>query len=212
METVKKAEKFWDRTSNRYDKIEKKFEETYLCFIDKWINGLKPDDTAMDLGCGTGLVCNEIAHKVKKVYAVDISSKMIEIAQRKTQERNIQNIEYLRTTIFDSRFESSSIDFITAFNILHLLEDTQAAISRIHELLKPGGLIISVTPFVGEMPLLKTILTIGNKIGLVPGVKAFKNQMLISSFEECNFEIIDTGRLKQNLPLYFVVGKKGGEG
>ena len=32
-------------------------------------------------GFGTGLVCDEIADNVKNIYAVDISSKMIEISK-----------------------------------------------------------------------------------------------------------------------------------
>jgi 2-polyprenyl-3-methyl-5-hydroxy-6-metoxy-1,4-benzoquinol methylase len=208
MKSSNRYEKFWDRASGSYDKTEKKFDELYKRFIERVSNFLKPEDTVMDFGCGTGLVCNEIAGKVNKVYAIDISLKMIEIAQRKSLERNIQNIDYLKTTIFDNRFDRSSFDVITAFNILHLLENTQVAINRIHDLLKPGGLIISVTPFVGEKPLLKYFLRFGNMLGLIPDIKAFKNQVLVSIFKECKFEIIESGRLVQEIPLYVVVGKK----
>jgi 2-polyprenyl-3-methyl-5-hydroxy-6-metoxy-1,4-benzoquinol methylase len=62
---------------------------------------------------------------------------MIEIEREKAIRNKIQNIEYVRTTIFDERFRQDSIDVIMVFNILHLLEGSQVVIQRINELLKP---------------------------------------------------------------------------
>jgi len=85
MEAHSKAVKFWDRTASFYDREEKKDELSYLNFIEKARKYLKANDTVLDFGCGTGLVCNEIAENVKMIYAMDISSKMIEIALNKAK-------------------------------------------------------------------------------------------------------------------------------
>lgn len=174
MDSRNQAEKFWDRTANNYDKEERKDEQTYLSIIEKTRKYLKLSDIVLDFGCGTGLVSNEIAGNVKMVHAIDISSKMIEIAKNKAIGRKIQNIDYAYSTIFDDRYKKGSFNVILAFYVLHLLEDSQKLIQRMNELLKPGGLLISVTPCMGEKPILNSMLSIVSKIGIIPKIKPFK--------------------------------------
>jgi 2-polyprenyl-3-methyl-5-hydroxy-6-metoxy-1,4-benzoquinol methylase len=205
---MNKSEKFWDRSADYYDKEEKKDELTYLKFIEKAKKYLKSSDIVLDFGCGTGVVCNEIADYVKMIYAIDISSKMIDIAKGKATQRKIQNINYIYTTIFDDRFKSDSFDVILVFNVLHLLDDSQEVIKRLNELLKPGGYIVSATPCMGEKPILNSLFSIGSKIGITPEIKAFKTNELDNLFIKGNFEMIETDFLKQNSPQYLLIAKK----
>ena len=58
---------------------------------------------------------------MKKVIAIDISEKMINIAMNKAQKAEIKNIEYYITDILREKLENSSFDVILGFNILYLL-------------------------------------------------------------------------------------------
>jgi hypothetical protein len=49
--TSNKADKFWDRTADYYDKEEKKDELTYLKFIEKAKKYLNESDIVLDFGC-----------------------------------------------------------------------------------------------------------------------------------------------------------------
>jgi len=133
---------------------------------------------------------------------------MIEIAKKKAEDRKIQNICYTHSTIFDERYKSGSFDVILVFYILHLLEDTQLVMQRIYELLKPGGLIISVTPCMGERTYFKSILSIASKIGIIPKIKSFKISELKHSITKGNFEIGETECLHHKSQQYFIVAKK----
>ncbi|MFA6127709.1 MAG: class I SAM-dependent methyltransferase [Bacteroidales bacterium] len=208
MNTPYKAEQFWDRTAKYYDGVEKKDELTYSNFIEKVRKYLRVNDIVIDFGCGTGLVCNEIADQVKMIYAIDISSKMLEIASNKAVGRQIQNIEFLQTTLFDERLKPGSFDAILVVNILHLLEDPQKDIHRIYELLKPGGFIISATPCMGERPVLNSLFSVGSTIGIMPKIKSFKISELERLFIQEKFEPIETGRLKKKSPQYFTIAEK----
>jgi 2-polyprenyl-3-methyl-5-hydroxy-6-metoxy-1,4-benzoquinol methylase len=208
MEALTKAEQFWDRTANYYDQEEKKDELTYWKFIEKAKKYLKTDDIVLDFGCGTGLVCNEIAEHVEMVYAIDISSKMLEIAQNKAFGRLIQNIDFVQTTIFDERFKRDSFDAILVLNVLHLLDESPKVIQRINELLKPRGFIISATPCMGEKPILKSLFSVGSIIGIMPKIKSFKITELERQITKENFELIETFRLKKNSPQYLIIAKK----
>jgi len=205
---MNKSEKFWDKSAYKFDRQGKKDEQTYLRLIERTKKYLKPSDTVLDFGCGTGLISNEIAAFVKLIHAIDISSKMIEIAKNNADNRKIQNIEYAHTTIFDDRFKSGSFDVILTFFILHLLEDNQKAIQRINDLLKPGGLIISVTPCFGEKKILNISLSILSKFGLVPDLMSYKVNEMEYLIAEGNFEITENEDLHQGIPQYFIVAKK----
>ncbi len=205
---MSKSEKFWDKTANNYDQEEKKDEQTYIKIIEKTKKYLKMSDIVLDYGCGTGLISNEIADNVKVIHAIDTSSKMIEIAKNKADWRKIENIDYAHSTIFDEKHKSGSFDVILVFYILHLLDDTHEVMQRINELLKPGGLIISATPCMGEKTFLSILFSLVSKIGLIPNIRSFKISELEDSIANGNFEIVETECLHQSSQQYFIVAKK----
>ncbi|XMB66614.1 class I SAM-dependent methyltransferase [Mycoplasmatota bacterium zrk1] len=205
---MNQSEKFWDNMASKYDQEEKKDELTYIKIIEKIKKYLKLSDVVLDYGCGTGKISSEIAGSVKVIYANDISSKMLDIAKTKTDGRKIKNIEYAHSTIFDERYEKDSFDVILVFYVLHLIEDTPKVIQRINELLKPGGLFISVTPCMGEKRFLRKLLYLLSKIGLVPNIRSFKIFELVDLIDNGNFIEVETECLNQSSQEYFVVSKK----
>jgi 2-polyprenyl-3-methyl-5-hydroxy-6-metoxy-1,4-benzoquinol methylase len=134
---------------------------------------------------------------VKEIHGIDISSKMIEAAKGKADERKIENIDFAQATIFDERYRRESFDVILALNIMHLVEDTQKVMQRINELLKPGGLIISSTACLGEKKTFLSILLsipifLLIKIGIPPYLRSFKIPELEDSITKENFQIVET--------------------
>lgn len=207
---MNKSERFWDKTASKYDQVEMKDEQTYLNIIDRTKTHLTTSDMVLDYGCGTGWIANEIAEYVKGIHAVDISSKMIEIADKKAKERNLANISYVHSTIFDERYKKGSFDVILVFHVLHLLEDEHIVLQRMNDLLKPEGLLISATPCVGEKIFLKSLLSFAGKVGLLPSIRSFKIRHLVDAIEKGNFSIVETDCLKKSSQEYFIVARKNG--
>jgi len=205
---MNKSERFWDKTASQYDQIESKDEQTYINIIKRTKTHLKISDVVLDYGCGTGLIANEISEYVKGIHAIDISSNMIAIAEKKAQARNIANIKYAHATLFDERYKKGSFDVILAFHVLHLLEDEPILLQRMNELLKPGGLLISATPCVGEKIFLRSLLLLAGRIGLAPKIRSFKMRNLVDTIEEGNFSIVETDCLKKSSQEYYIVARK----
>lgn len=203
-----KSEKFWDKSAYNFFLEGEKEKQSYINIIDRIKKYLKTSDIVLDLGCGPGLISNEIADYVKFIYAVDISSKMIEIAKINADFRNIQNIDYAYSTIFDDKYKNGSFDIILAFNILHLLDDNQKTMQHINDLLKPGGLIISVTPCIGERIFLNISISLLSFIGKIPKIKSFKANELKESISNRNFEIIENDRMPDGIIEYIIVAKR----
>jgi putative AdoMet-dependent methyltransferase len=90
----------------------------------------------MDFGAGTGLVTAQVAEKVGKVTAVDVSQSMLDQLVAKTHlelkvDAVCQNILELP---LDTRF-----DLIVSAMAMHHIEDTNALVRSFAEHLKPGA-------------------------------------------------------------------------
>jgi ubiquinone biosynthesis O-methyltransferase len=211
---MKKSKEFWDRASKNYDKTEERFEYIHSKSRENTKKYLNGSNIVLDYGCGTGTTSCEIANRVKEIHAIDISSKMIEIAKRKAVASKVENINFVQTDIFDKRYKKESFDVILAFNMLHTVIDPQVVMRRIYELLKPEGLFISVTPCLREkMAFLVNIqiqlVRILCKIGVIPiPIRRLKSSELDDLLVNGDFQTIDTEKLYKGASSYFVVAKK----
>jgi 2-polyprenyl-3-methyl-5-hydroxy-6-metoxy-1,4-benzoquinol methylase len=209
MERMDRSEKFWDRRAREYDRDEEKYEQTYRRTIESTRRRLSPGDVVLDYACGTGIITNQIAASVKEIHAIDISSKMIDVAEREARERGVDNVHYAQSTIFDDNYENASFDVILAFNVLHLLEDAQRVAQRISELLKPGGLFISATPCMGEKKsFLSGLFFLLSKTGIAPYIRFPTFSELEDLVAGRDLQIVETRDLHQTPPNYFIVAKK----
>ncbi len=208
---MNKSEKFWDRLSKGYDKDTKadRDAQSHIKISERARQYLTSNDIVLDFGCATGTVAIAIADKVKEVNGIDISSKMIDAAKRKAAEHKIQNINFEHATLFDERYKSESFNVVFVLNVLHLLEDTSKVIQRIHELLKPGGLIISLTPCMGKKKsFIQFALFLLMKTGILPYIRFFKVSELEEALTDGNFQIIRTESLNNSPLNHFIVAKK----
>jgi 2-polyprenyl-3-methyl-5-hydroxy-6-metoxy-1,4-benzoquinol methylase len=208
MSSLNKAEKFWNRLANQFDKLSKHLGMPPSEKAKKFLN---VNDIVLDFGCATGTVTIELSDYVKEIKGIDISSRMIDVAKRKVSEVNIKNIDFIQATINDERLKIDSFHVIIAFNILHFFQDTQNVLKRINKLLKPGGLIIIATACVGQRTFSNSLQYLLFspliKLGIIPYMKFFKTSELKDSIESGNFEIIELVDL-DSPTNYFIVAKK----
>lgn len=206
-----KSEKFWDNQAKNFATQEQKnIQLTENRDFITTLKYLNINDIVLDYGCGLGIVSNAISDKMKEIHAIDISSKMVEIAKTKAGERSIKNVNYAQATIFDERYLKESFNVILAFRILHMLEDTQAVIRRINELLKPGGIFISVTACMGSLKaFLGVPLFLLRKIGIMPlHINMFNLPELQGIITGGSFKIVEYERMNDRLPHYCIVARK----
>jgi 2-polyprenyl-3-methyl-5-hydroxy-6-metoxy-1,4-benzoquinol methylase len=200
--------RFWDSVAKNFDRSEQSNRPILEKILAKIRQNLTPDDLVLDFGCGTGLVCNEIAGAVRAIHAVDISEKMIELARQKAVQRGITNIDYAHTTVFDERFQPAAYDAVLAVYILYLLKNPQETLQRLHQLLKPGGLLLSVV-FCMEKPTSRSfIIKLLGSLGLVPKVTFFRLSEMQDMIRSAGFELVETVHLDENTNQYLITARK----
>lgn len=206
-----KAEKFWDLLAANYDAGEgDPSQREDLQIIQKY---LRPGDIVLEYACGTGTLAIQVTGWVKEVHGIDISGKMVATAERKAAAHHIENIHFVHTTIFEARYPNESFDVVMAFNIFHLLEDAPMAVKRIYELLKPGGVLISSTPCLGEKrsfvnSLLSPLFMVPSKMRIIPYVKIFKAPELEDLLARGNFQMVETKKIVGGITDYLIVARK----
>ena len=202
--------KFWDRIAERYAKRPVADEDSYRKKLEVTRDYLRPDMEVLEFGCGTGSTAIAHAAHVKHIRAIDISAKMLEIAQRKADENNVENVTFEQSAIDDFSAPDQSFDAVLGMSILHLLEDKEDTISKVHKMLKPGGVFVSNTACIADtMRFFKLIAPIGKFLGLMPLVKVFTTKELEESLTGTGFEIAHQWQPGRGKAMFIVAKKLG---
>ncbi len=100
--------------------------------------------TALEFGCGTGLVTMQMAPHLRHIDAIDTSAGMLEVLNRKIQAQSAANITTRQIDLMADSLPGVSFDFIFSSMVLHHIEDTKDLLRRFFRLLKPGGFLALV--------------------------------------------------------------------
>jgi len=217
---MQNAATFWDNVARKYAKSPIADMDAYTYTLERTRSYLSPDDTILEVGCGTGSTALLLAGDVGHITASDLSANMIKVGSDKAKEQGIPNVKFVKAELFDSAIDNDSpdgspdgsYDAILAFNLIHLLPDTPAAIRRINGLLKPGGTFISKTvcqPGAGaslKFRLIKMILPLMQWLGKAPYVRFMEIAELEHIISSEGFKIIETGNYPP--PSRYIVARK----
>jgi len=184
--------KFWNLMASKYAASPINDREAYERKIQAIKSYLSADNNVLDIGCATGTQCIDIAGDVNRVTGIDISNKLLSIAEQRRVERNIVNVKFIETTVFDKRFQPQSFDVVMAFYVLHFIEDIDEIFERIHELLKPGAWFIFETACIGEKnKIMGKIIRLAGYIGILPLINLLTYDKLESALDKAGFILVD---------------------
>lgn len=202
--------RFWDKIAERYSKRPVADEESYQKKLAVTRSYFQPDMEVLELGCGTGSTAITHAPHVKHILAIDVSRKMLTIAQAKAEANGVKNVTFRQSDIDELSAPDQTYDVVLGLSILHLVDDKEAIISKVHKMLRPGGLFVTSTTCLGDtMKFFKLIAPIGRALGLLPLVKVFTRKELEDSLTNAGFAIDYDWQPGKNKAV-FIVAKKAG--
>jgi ubiquinone/menaquinone biosynthesis C-methylase UbiE/biotin operon repressor len=136
-----------NRTREYFDKLAGKFGRSY-CPGRSWqalayffLTTMPPIDVA-DLGAGEGTLSQILAKRARKVIAVDLSERMVEVGAQLAREHGFSNLEYRLGDLEEPPIAENSIDLAIFSQALHHANSPQKAMAAAGKILRPGGRVV----------------------------------------------------------------------
>ena len=105
---------------------------------------IRPKNQVLEIGCGAGLLVEQIANEVDggHVTAIDRSAAMIKMASKRNRDSiSAGKVTLLNVGFVDSDFKKSQFDIIVAFNVNFFWKNPLREFEIIRRILKPGGML-----------------------------------------------------------------------
>ena len=119
--------------------------------------------TALDVGCGAGLLAEPLARLGASVTGLDASADLIAVAQEHAQARGL-GINYRAGELAEL---NGQFDLITCMEVIEHVADPASFIAELAKRMAPNGLLILSTPnATGWSKLL--MITLGEGLGRIP--------------------------------------------
>jgi 2-polyprenyl-6-hydroxyphenyl methylase / 3-demethylubiquinone-9 3-methyltransferase len=119
--------------------------------------------TALDVGCGAGLLAEPLARLGATVTGLDASAELISVAKEHAAASGL-TIDYVAGEL--ARLEGC-FDFITCMEVIEHVADPASFVADLAKRLAPGGLLIMSTPNATSWSRL-LMITIAEGTGRVP--------------------------------------------
>lgn len=113
---------------------------------------LHEGETVLDLGSGGGgdvLLSARRVGPTGRVYGLDMTDEMLELARRNAAEAGADNVEFRQGRIEDIPLPDGSVDVVISNCVVNLSTDKPAVFAQMHRVLRPSGRV-GVTDVVAD--------------------------------------------------------------
>ena len=127
-----------------------RLEEEYI------LRHLEKDQTVLEFGCGDGSHTVEYARSVEFLSGLDVAENLLALASRRAEAAGMHNVDFVVGSILEAgkHFPPDSMDCVISQRCLINLPTwghQREAIQQIHDVLRPGGLLLLTEGFQEEL-------------------------------------------------------------
>jgi 2-polyprenyl-3-methyl-5-hydroxy-6-metoxy-1,4-benzoquinol methylase len=205
---VPTSQKFWNNRAKKYDaKLYK--GPNYAARLERAAAAFGDNANVLDVGCATGEITLDLAQHAKKILGIDHAPNMTDAANAKARQRNIDNARFQPIDPTDPSLAEGSFDAITNYSILHLVDDAPTTVRRFHDLLKPGGHLLTEAPVLGDWnPLWRILIKLVVTIRICPKITPLKLADLESMITAPGFEILESKVHNPKSGMHCILARK----
>jgi ubiquinone/menaquinone biosynthesis C-methylase UbiE len=110
----------------------------YLKAISEFIS-FNSDDTLLDVATGTGDFPLFVAPRIRHAFGIDISDKMIDLANSKKSARAITNVEFRVSDVEQVPFPDNSFNVVSSKSAFHHMPEYTRVFTEMARCCRPGG-------------------------------------------------------------------------
>jgi N-acetylglutamate synthase-like GNAT family acetyltransferase/SAM-dependent methyltransferase len=126
------------------------------CGSPTLLAALSPGETVLDLGSGAGLdllLASREVGSLGKVYGLDMTGEMLELARRNIRKAGATNVELLEGQMESIPLPDEAVDVVLSNCVINLSTDKRKVLREIHRVLRPGGRVaVSDIVVFGRLP------------------------------------------------------------
>lgn len=104
------------------------------------------DFRVLEIGCGAGMLCLEVAQKAGCVIGIDISHFVLDFAKRVKDYLHYKNVSFQHGDAENLAFQNETFDLVICSEVLEHLLSPQHALTEMRRVLKKNGMLILTTP------------------------------------------------------------------
>lgn len=104
--------------------------------------GAGPDDTALDVACGPGLVVCAFARVVRHATGIDLTPAMLEQARMFQQEQGLENISWRQGDVLPLPYADGQFSIVSARFAFHHFLNPLAVLNEMRRVCQPSGRIV----------------------------------------------------------------------
>lgn len=144
---------FWDGVATTFDDApdhglaDPGTRQAWVSLLDDVLG--ESHGLAVDLGCGTGSVSMLLAERGHGVYGVDVSPRMIELAQAKARRAGLE-VDFVVGDLESARVPSARVGAVLSRHVLWLASDLDAVVARWSAPLAADGVFIAIEGVWGQ--------------------------------------------------------------
>ncbi len=137
------------KVKNQYDRLAEIYDRRWNSYVSNTLNfllnylretsQLAGNENVLDIACGTGELERMILNVYPnlKIVGVDISEKMLDMAQLK-----LPQLEFVKASASSLPFPDYNFDIVVIVSAFHYFENPVEVLEEIRRILKPKGRLI----------------------------------------------------------------------
>lgn len=132
------AEKWWQEGETLH--LSNHFNQTRFEFAVHYISSWK-NLKVLDIGCGGGLACENLAKLGADVSGIDLSENSIKVAKEHANQSQLK-IDYQQGFAEALPYKSNTFNVALCFDVLEHVSNLEKVISEVHRVLSQGGVFL----------------------------------------------------------------------
>jgi SAM-dependent methyltransferase len=150
--TVEEHAERFDEYASDYDEGQNspEYEACASLVIEHARDALRPDETVLDLGCGTGAIGLALAADAARVVGRDVSTGMMNQARAKAEEAGLENVAFDYGEFREPNYDGPADVVVSNFAMHHLADEEKREAIDVIASLGPHTFVLGDVMFFGD--------------------------------------------------------------